>query len=106
MERLRLFKKGEKEKLFNHRICWEDRIMQTVASGGEMLRGLEKTRVSVEDVISASTFPRDYDFPERTLSNVKYICGMSVPPIMIKRIVNRLIESGVFDYKLKGEIKR
>ena len=27
---------------------------------------------------------------------VNYICGMSVPPIMIKRIVTRLIESGVF----------
>ena len=25
--------------------------------------------------------------------------GMSVPPVMIKRIVERLIESGVFDYK-------
>lgn len=26
---------------------------------------------------------------------------MSVPPVMIKRIVGRLIESGVYDYKKK-----
>lgn len=90
---------GENEKLFNHRICWENRIMQTVAAGGEILRGKEKTRVSVEDILRAQTFPEDYDFHtlDRNFKNAVYICGMSVPPIMIKRIVTRLIEGGVFD---------
>ena len=89
---------GEKEKLFNHRICWEHNIMQTVAAGGEILRGKEKTRISVEDILRAQTFPIDYNFNplERNFKNAVYICGMSVPPIMIKRIVTRLIESGVF----------
>lgn len=90
---------GEKEKLFNHRICWNDNIMQTVAGRGEILRGDEKTRVSVEDIVHSQTFPEDYDFVDRTFNNVSYICGMSVPPVMIKRIVQRLIESGVFSYK-------
>ena len=88
---------GEKEKLFNHRICWNDNVMQTVAGGGEILRGEEKTRVSIEDVIHSQTFPEDYVFKNRTFREVAYICGMSVPPVMIKRIVERLIESGVFD---------
>lgn len=70
--------------------------------GGEILRGTEKTRISVEDIIHSQTFPEDYMFNERTFKEVVYTCGMSVPPIMIKRIVTRLIESGVFDYKLKG----
>ena len=86
---------GEKEKLFNHRLCWSENIMQTIASAGEILRGEEKTRVSVEDIIHGQTFPEDYDFVERNFKSVVYICGMSVPPIMIKRIVQRLIESGV-----------
>ena len=88
---------GEKEKFFNERICWEHNIVQTVASSGGMYRGTEKTRVSCEDIINAQTFPKDYDFINRTRNNVQYICGMSVPPIMIKRIVTRLIESGVFE---------
>lgn len=88
---------GEKEKLFNHRICWTDKVMQTVASAGEILRGVEKTRISIEDIIHGQTFPEDYIFNERTFKEVVYICGMSVPPIMIKRIVTRLIESGVFN---------
>ena len=45
------------------------------------------------EVIRSQTFPEDYDFDKQ---NVEYICGMSVPPLMIKRIVTRLIESGVF----------
>lgn len=92
-----LLRLGEKEKFFNERICWEHNIMQTVASHGGMYRGTEKTRVSCEDIINAQTFPQDYDFINRTRGNVQYICGMSVPPLMIKRIVTRLIESGVFN---------
>lgn len=48
---------------------------------------------SNEDVIHASTFPEDYNFCGRM---PEYICGMSVPPVMIKRIVTRMIEAGVF----------
>ena len=100
-----LVRLGEKEKFFNERICWEHNIVQTVASGGGMYRGTEKTRVSCEDIINASTFPQDYDFLNKTRASVQYICGMSVPPIMIKRIVTRLIESGVFNMTQRN-IKR
>lgn len=85
---------GEKEKLFNHRICWSNNIMQTVTAGGYILRGEEKTFVSESDIISASTFPQDYDFNGQ---DVQYLLGMSVPPLMIKRLITRLIDTGVFD---------
>lgn len=55
--------------------------------------------VSKETIRNAQTFPRDYDFVYDTYSNVGYICGMSVPPLMIKRIVTRLIEQGLYKYK-------
>ena len=87
---------GEKEKLFNFRICWEKNVMQTIPAGAEIYRGTEKTKVSIDDIISAQTFPQDFNFIERTYRNVNYICGMSVPPIMTKRVAQRLIETGVF----------
>jgi len=90
---------GKPEKLFSHKICWPNDVISTVASAGEMFRGIEKTRVSIDDIISAQTFPQDYFFPKRNFDDVKYICGMSVPPVMMKRVVLRLIEEGVFDYK-------
>ena len=89
---------GQREKLFTHKVFFEDAIPQTIASNGDYYRGTDKTYVSIEDIINIQTFPQDYDFVERTRKNVRYICGMSVPPIMIKRIVLRLIENGVFDY--------
>lgn len=52
--------------------------------------------VSKETIRNAQTFPQDYDFVQNSYANVGYICGMSVPPLMIKRIVSRLIESGIF----------
>lgn len=90
---------GEKERRFSAKLIWEDRVCQTIVSNLFHYRGVEKTKISIEDIIHAQTFPEDYDFDVRNHNNVAYICGMSVPPIMIKRIVQRLIESGVFSYK-------
>lgn len=91
---------GEKERCFNDVIVWKNDIMPTIRASFSCYRGEEKTTVSIEDIIHAQTFPEDFNFNRRTLGNVGYICGMSVPPVMIKRIVERLIESGLYK---KGE---
>ena len=88
---------GQKERCFGAKIAWEENVLQTILANYECCRGEEKERISKEDIIHAQTFPEDYDFVNRTWNNVAYICGMSVPPVMIKRIVLRLIESGCFD---------
>lgn len=77
---------------FNEKIVWDKDVCYTVQSHG-MYRGNDKCKLSVEDYRNASSFPQDYDFSGQSAA---YICGMSVPPIMIKRIVTRLIESGIF----------
>ena len=59
----------------------------------------EKAYVGWDVLRNMQTFPQDYDFFEFTRARVVYICGMSVPPVMMKRIVTRLIEEGVFLYK-------
>lgn len=84
---------GEKPRCFTDKIVWDSDLLMTITANCTIMRGTEKTYISDQDIISASTFPQDYDFSE---TNIAYICGMSVPPIMIKRIVTRLIESGVF----------
>lgn len=80
---------GKKEAWFNIRLLWDKNIFQTIVSSGDIYRGAEKTKASVEDMVNAQTFPQDFNFIKRNYQNVKYICGMSVPPIMIKRIVTR-----------------
>ena len=81
---------------FADKIIWDNDIMKTITANGKIFRGKEKTKISFQDIINASTFPQDYNFLGQ---KPRYVCGMSVPPIMIKRIVTRLIESGVFEKK-------
>ena len=88
-----------RESLFNYVILQEQYMFPTLSAGSAVtpMRAKEKTFCTCEDMIHSQTFPEDYDFLNLSRNNVQYICGMSVPPIMIKRIVNRLIESGIFD---------
>lgn len=87
-----IIRQGGKESRFNEKIIWDDMVALTVHTHG-FYRGNDKTKFTVEDYRNCATFPQDYDWNGEKAS---YITGMSVPPVMIKRIVTRLIESGVF----------
>lgn len=81
---------------FNECIVWDENICPTIHNHGHY-RGDDVSKFTREDFIHAQSFPEDY---EEGNQSIAYICGMSVPPIMIKRIMQRLIEKGLFDYKL------
>ncbi len=93
-----LVRLGEKYSMFGHRLIDEDDVVPTILAGHRDIWLRNGNGISKGDMISAQTFPQDYNFCPDSYSNVEYICGMSVPPIMIKRIVTRLIEAGVFNY--------
>lgn len=93
---------GEKPRRYSAAICWDDNVLPTILGKIFHYRPEEKTRISTQDVIYAQTFPQDYDFCTSKERQVEYICGMSVPPVMMKRIVIKLIEQGVFAYKIAG----
>lgn len=89
---------NNRETYFSERIIYENQVCQTITGGGgEIWIKNTGTHINSAEIINAQTFPQDYNFLKE---KVKYICGMSVPPIMIKRIVNRLIESGLFNQML------
>lgn len=87
---------GLPEKLFTHKVFQDHNVAQTIATRGDYYRGTERTFISAEDYIAIQTFPEDYDFGSDSVKMVQYVCGMSVPPIMMKRVVTRLIEEGIF----------
>ena len=41
------------------------------------------------DIINCQTFPQDYDFMNQ---NVQYVCGMSVPPVMMAKITEQVYQ--------------
>ena len=92
---------GEKGSAFQTLYIRDNMIVPTQRSKPDLIDIKEIAYVSKETIRNSQTFPQDFNFLSDTYSNVGYICGMSVPPIMIKRLVTRLIESGLFDYKLR-----
>ena len=93
---------GENPSAFQTLYVRDNRVLPTIRSSPDFIDLIEMAYVSRETLRNGQTFPQDYDFGAFTFSNVGYICGMSVPPIMMKRIVTRLIEQGVFDYVKKS----
>ena len=82
-----------KQTYFSEKIIQEDEVSQTLTSGGnELWISNTGTCLNQQEMISIQTFPQDFNFVG---CKPKYVLGMSVPPIMIKRIVNRLIESRI-----------
>lgn len=87
---------GEKPSWFNEVIAWPDEVLQTFRAAKGTLDGELKGRINQGTYVHGQTFPEDYDFCG---IGYFYLLGMSVPPVMMKRIVQRLIEEGVFKYK-------
>ncbi len=93
----RLYNKGSslKATYFNNVILYPYKVLPTITTNhGNMFDFEDKTLLSDESIINASTFPQDFDFCG---VSVGYVCGMSVPPLMMKRIVERIIKAGIFN---------
>ena len=86
-----------KKSGITHRIAFENEVMPTQTSGHHDIWTESGNHPSLEDIGYAQTFPEDYDYGANTYSRISYVCGMSVPPVMIKRIVERIMKTGVFD---------
>ncbi|BED92962.1 MAG: DNA (cytosine-5-)-methyltransferase [Candidatus Paraimprobicoccus trichonymphae] len=73
---------GNKKSNFGMKLIHIDKVCPTITSSGCFLRFDVAGTLSDKDFITAQTFPQDYDFCGRS---VQYVCGMSVPPIMMKK---------------------
>ena len=78
-----------KGSFFNHAFAYRDRICPTITAHAEMIMHVDTPRqLSKREVVLASTFPVDYDFGEGKAWG--YICGMSVPPVMMAQVASRV----------------
>lgn len=68
---------------FTQMIVSDSRVCGTIISGGNYYRMKDGMKFSSHDFVSVQTFPQDYDFGNES---VQYVCGMSVPPVMMAQI--------------------
>lgn len=77
-----------KVSCFNTQYVKENRTPATITAGGSPpLRFDVPGYISDKDMLKIQTFPQDFDFLG---SLVQYICGMSVPPVMMKKIAEQV----------------
>lgn len=89
---------GQKGSAFQTYYVRDNTILPTMRAKPDAIDLSEMAYISWETVRNSQTFPTDYFFNENpNLTNVGYICGMSVPPLMMKRVVQRVIDTGVFN---------
>jgi DNA (cytosine-5)-methyltransferase 1 len=84
-----LGRNNENPSNFGTSIINDNDVAQTLVSGGMSIRMVDGMKLSTEDIIHIQTFPEDYDFQNQ---QPKYICGMSVPPVMMAQVSSQVYE--------------
>ncbi len=84
------FKTRGKTSFFNYCFVYDEQVAPTITAHCNNIRWDTKTFLSKQDIVSISTFPKDYNFLSDSLDHISYVCGMSVPPVMIKRVAERI----------------
>lgn len=77
------------EKCFNYRYDKENMVCHTLTAKECCICFNQPLRHSVSEICCISTFPQDYNFCGQ---NPQYICGMSVPPVMMAQVASRIYE--------------
>ena len=72
---------------YNNILIHDGETAPTIPASGCLFRFADGNYLSAEDLTNVSTFPQDYDFCGK---NVQYVCGMSVPPVMIANIATEV----------------
>lgn len=71
-----------KKSYFSETIIQDDKVAPTLVSGSSYHLYDKPFDVSSNDLISIQSFPQDYDFIKNSYQFIKYVLGMSVPPLM------------------------
>lgn len=74
-----------KDCRFNEPLIYDDKVCNTITSRAFFQHFTEPLHVSDTEILKACSFPIDYK-----AKNVKFYCGMSVPPVMAAQIANQI----------------
>lgn len=89
-----------KKSYFNYAKVAKERVCPTVTAGEDsLLHYKEPYFISDQAIISIQSFPQDYDFLDQS---PQYVCGMSVPPLMMKGIAAEVINQCFKEGSLHG----
>lgn len=76
-------------KFFNSKFIYADKVPNTVTGKDFCIVFDEGRYRNYEEIKLCSSFPLDYNFQDQPID---YICGMSVPPVMMAQVASRVYE--------------
>ena len=79
---------------FTVNIVADSEVSCTLTSGGGMYRDYDAMAFGDMDFVNIQTFPQDYDFGQES---PQYVCGMSVPPVMMANIATEVYQQWLKD---------
>ncbi len=80
-------KKPIANAFYSTQILYDDKVPPTLTSSGNTIYFEEKRHINDIEYRRMSTFPADFDFCNK---DVRYVCGMSVPPLMTAKIAQEI----------------
>ncbi|WP_234188727.1 DNA cytosine methyltransferase [Bacteroides ovatus] len=81
-------KQTGKRGFFNQQYLYENKVSYTLTThAGSIIPFKQPIYLSRSEVCNISTFPQDYHFLNQS---PHYICGMSVPPVMMAQVASRV----------------
>lgn len=86
---IRLFGKNGN---FNQVYIHPNKVCPTLTASSSFLHFDRPLYISRTEIVKIASFPQDYDFGR---SPVQYVCGMSVPPVMMAQVANRIYEQWI-----------
>lgn len=85
--------RGERKKYRQSELVEKTDVHPTLIAGyrdkASPLPAWERRWLSTSDICKVSSFPQDYNFAGQ---KPQYVCGMSVPPIMMAQVASRIYE--------------
>jgi DNA (cytosine-5)-methyltransferase 1 len=85
------FREHGKRSNFNTRLIRKNEVLPTVVGEASLIEYDEPKHIALSSIIKAQSFPTDYDFLGGS-TRVEYVCGISVPPVMMAHVSSCIYE--------------
>ena len=87
-----LFRTENRDSNFNSAFIYGHEPIRTITSseGSKCTLFDEPRQMNSKELILAQSFPQDYNFTDHRYSKIKYVLGMSVPPLMMANLADRI----------------
>ena len=82
-----------KGSCFNERVIYNNKVCPTLTTNNNCTILFDEPRsINENELLAISSFPTDYNFMGASFSKKHWLCGMSIPPLMMYKVLEQVIK--------------